>query len=327
MMLTLDDDTARISGDLVTEFKRAIAGSIQTYFGPEQINWSAVTTALMLVSADTNNIAKLDYDLALYTFTQFLNRRHAGVARDGQDDPLVLAANSGSVDTQLRLALKFQEGKDAPQDLSQAVRWFELAASNGSAVAQRKLGLMFAQGSGVSQDYSLAIQWLRSAADQGDILGQYNLGYAYSNGFGVPQDENEAIKWWTLAAEQGHDQAQHDIAWHYVAGEVLEKNYAAAHVWYRLAAAQGLLASQNNLGEMYLNGQGVPVDLIKAYMWFSLASRDGDQDALDSLADLETKMTAEQILEAQKMADDWRTFRPTQMALDWLKQRAKEKTT
>lgn len=316
MMLTLDDETARISGDLVTEFKRAIAASIQIYFGTEQINWSAVTTALMVVSADTNNLAKLDYDLALHTYTQLMNRRHTGMDNYEKEEPLVLAANSGSVDAQLRLALKFQEGKDAPQDLSQAVHWFELAASNGSAVAQRKLGLMFAQGSGVSQDYSLAIKWLRNSADQGDILGQYNLGYAYSNGFGVPKDENEAIKWWTLAAEQGFDQAQHDIAWHYVAGEVVEKNYAAAHVWYKLAAAQGLLASQNNLGEMYLHGQGVPIDLIQAYMWFSLASRDGDQDGLASLADLEKKMTPEQILEAKKLAVDWQRERPKQIASD-----------
>jgi TPR repeat protein len=136
-MLTLDDTSARISGDLVTDFKRAIEASIQNYFKTEEINWSAVTTALMMVSADTNHIAKLDYDLALYCFTLYMNGHHQG---EREDDPLVAAAKGGSVDAQLRLALRYQEGQDVPQDLKEAVHWYQTAAANGSAVAERTLG-------------------------------------------------------------------------------------------------------------------------------------------------------------------------------------------
>ena len=82
MMFALGDiESGRVSGDLVIEFKRAIEGSIQAYFKTEQIDWGAVTAALMAVSAETNDLADLDYDLAIMAFTTYMNNRQRATER------------------------------------------------------------------------------------------------------------------------------------------------------------------------------------------------------------------------------------------------------
>jgi len=311
MKLTLDDDTARMSAELMTAFKNVVAETIREYFqGVGTINWSAVTTALMIVSADTNNAAKLDRDQAIQSFTLYLDGKHSGTESDLVLDRLLSAATDGSVDAQTKLALMYERGIHVDPNCAEAFKWYQLAADQGFDEAQNKLGTLYAQGLGVTQDYQAATKWCRLAAEQGLAVAQYNVGLAYSRGTGVPQNNNEAIKWLTLAAEQGLDQAQHDLGWHYVDGAAVEQNYVTALHWYQLAAAQGFSASQNNLGEMYLNGQGVSKDFIKAHMWFSLASSDGDPDSTKSVEDIGNQMTHDQLNMARLLKQDWLKARP-----------------
>ena len=77
MHITLDDETARMAADLRLAFRDSIAESIINYFEtPEKINWSSVVTALMMVSADTNNTVELDKKEAINCFNQFMNGLH-----------------------------------------------------------------------------------------------------------------------------------------------------------------------------------------------------------------------------------------------------------
>ena len=99
----------------------------------------------------------------------------------------------------------------------------------------------------------------------------------------------------------------------YYNGHGVPQDYAEAVKWYRLAADQGVAAAQHDLGVMYLKGQGVPQNYVLAHMWFNLAaslipaSNKAERDAAVSDRDLvESKMTAEQIAEAQKLARDWK---------------------
>jgi hypothetical protein len=79
-------------------------------------------------------------------------------------------------------------------------------------------------------------------------------------------------------------------------------NYAEAVRWYRQAASQGHANAQLLLGVMYANGIGVPQDYVRAHMWWDLALAAG-QDVAGQYRELvATKMTAEQIAEAQKLA-------------------------
>jgi TPR repeat protein len=126
-------------------------------------------------------------------------------------------------------------------------------------------------------DYATALRMLRPLAEHGGAEAARALGFIYYNGQGVPQDYAEAVK------------------------------------WYRLAADQGVAAAQHDLGVMYLKGQGVPQNYVLAHMWFNLAaslipaSKKAEHDSAVNDRDLvESKMTAEQIAEAQKLARDWK---------------------
>ena len=127
------------------------------------------------------------------------------------------------------------------------------------------------------QDHAEALKWFRLAAEQGDAGAQYNLGVSYDQSQGVPQDYAEALKWYRLSAEQGNADATH------------------------------------NLGGMYAEGNGVPQDYVQAHMWFNLAasrapaSEAGVRDmAIKGRDIVASKMTPEQIAEAQKLAREWK---------------------
>jgi len=130
-------------------------------------------------------------------------------------------------------------------------------------------------------DFATALRIWRPRATQGIAFAQVNLGFMYYTGQGVPQDYGEAAKWYRLAAEQGNPTAQ------------------------------------SNLGSMYYSGQGVPQDYVQAYMWVDLAAsrfppsaiEDRDQAAhnRDIVA---SKMTPEQLAEAQKLAREWKPKLP-----------------
>jgi len=76
--------------------------------------------------------------------------------------------------------------------------------------------------------------------------------------------------------------------------------------WFELAAQQNHAEAQFSLGVMYRSGQGVPVDKSKAYTWFNLASAQGHERAREARDSLLSALTPEQVLAAQRAAQDWR---------------------
>ena len=118
----------------------------------------------------------------------------------------------------------------------------------------------------VMGDFAAELRITRPLAAKGEVWAQSFLGDSYRNGQGVLQDYAEAVK------------------------------------WYRLATAQGNVSAQYNLGFMYGNGQGVPMDNVRAHMWFNIAALKGDADAVKNRDIAASKMTPQQIAEAQKLA-------------------------
>jgi hypothetical protein len=151
---------------------------------------------------------------------------------------------------------------------------------------------------------------VRTCAEQGDADAQNNLGLMYDNGEGVPEDDAEAVRWYRLAAEQGDAFAQDNLGSMYENGAGVPEDDAEAVRWYRLAAEQGDAFAQNNLGFMYDNGEGVPEDDVLAYMWWNLAAAQGDEDAQENKDILESRMTREQIAEAQRLSREWLEAHP-----------------
>lgn len=75
----------------------------------------------------------------------------------------------------------------------------------------------------------------------------------------------------------------------------------------RRAAEQGVAEAQFNLGLMYAKGQGVSQDYVAARMFLNLAGAKGNEDARKTRDLIATKMTAAQISEAQRRAQEWQT--------------------
>jgi hypothetical protein len=147
---------------------------------------------------------------------------------------------------------------------------------------------------------------LRTKANQGDAIAQLSLGVIYDQGQGVPQDYAEAVHWFRKAADQGHSLAQYLLGGMYYLGQGVPQDYIEASRWFQQAAEQGNTLAQSALGLMYSMGDGVPQDYVLSHMWLNLAAATSSDKraARDRVA---SKMTREQIAEAQRLAREWRT--------------------
>ena len=151
---------------------------------------------------------------------------------------------------------------------------------------------------------------LLARAERGDKHAQMWLGAYYEQGrFGKP-DFQQALKWLRRAAAQDDPDAQVCLGQMYEDGEGVQQNYAVAAKWYRKAAEHvpdfgGAGQGRNRLGLLYLDGLGVPKDYVQAYMWFSLT---GSQT---NLRHAKIKLSPAQVLEAERMAQQWRDRHPS----------------
>ncbi|MCK4936242.1 MAG: sel1 repeat family protein [Elusimicrobiales bacterium] len=187
---------------------------------------------------------------------------------------------------------------------SDGIQAFKKAAEQDLSEAQHNVGNMYKDGQGVAQDDKEAMKWYTKAEEQGDAYAQFNLGNIYKKGQGVTQDYKEAVKWLKKAAEQGDSQAEHNLGNMYKDGRGVDQDYKEAVKWYTKAAEQGDAQAQFILGLMYGGGRGVAQDYVKAYKWTNLAASQ-DNEYAKGREIVESKMTKEQITEAQKLASEF----------------------
>jgi TPR repeat protein len=110
-------------------------------------------------------------------------------------------------------------------------------------------------------------------------------------------------------AKLGNVHAQAQLGWMYARGLGVPQSYVEAAKWYYRAADRGDGRAQLELGLMYNKGQGVPRDLVLSHMWLNLsashavgANRDYAVRLRDALA---SKMTVQQLMAAQHLAQSW----------------------
>ena len=115
----------------------------------------------------------------------------------------------------------------------------------------------------------LALKYYGVAADKGHADAQFNLAVMHQNGWGVPQSDEKANEYYLLAAEQGITQAQ--IA----------------------------------LGRYYALDFLDSFDPVEAYKWFTLAEALGDVDAADKREFIASRMTSDQVIEADGLVNIW----------------------
>jgi TPR repeat protein len=119
----------------------------------------------------------------------------------------------------------------------------------------------------------------------------------------------KAVTWYTKSAKQGNTEAQSNLGFMYITGRGVPQDDQKAGQWYTKAAEQGDALAQLNLGTLYQNGRGVPQDYVKAHMWFNLSAAIGGDDLFDKASEgreeVASKMTPQQIAEAQRLAREW----------------------
>jgi hypothetical protein len=79
-------------------------------------------------------------------------------------------------------------------------------------------------------------------------------------------------------------------------------DYVPAIRVFRNLAEQGHAKAQNALGAMLRKGEGVRKNSVRAHMWFSVAAARGDAKAKAELREMSRTMTAQEILQAEEMA-------------------------
>jgi len=112
-------------------------------------------------------------------------------------------------------------------------------------------------------------------------------------------------------AQKGDMDAQFELGKNYETGRIgLPKDITQAQFWYKKAADQGDPFSEASLAILFNFGKGVARDYVQAYMWYVLAvehSKGADKDSITEMRDnLADKMTHQQIVEAERLAKDWK---------------------
>jgi len=177
-----------------------------------------------------------------------------------------------------------------------------LEAEKGDPEAQVALGRMFFLGQGAPQNYSEALRWYRRAAEKGSAAAQNNLALMYLNGQGVPKNAIEAAKWMHLAARKGLAKAQLNLGALYLDGIGVGRNPPEAMNWFRRAASQGDSEGQRMLGQIHSEGQWARIDLVEAYKWFSLSAAQGDSESREARDLVARNLNDKQLAEGQRRA-------------------------
>jgi serine/threonine protein kinase len=118
--------------------------------------------------------------------------------------------NADDLQTPVRVATMYEEGKGTDIDKKEAFAWYQKAAERGNPVVALKLAQMLERGDGVDADVGAAVEWYRKAAEAGQAEAQFRLGIAYLRGDNLKLSANsaESTKWLEQAAAQGHQKAR-----------------------------------------------------------------------------------------------------------------------
>jgi uncharacterized protein len=249
-------------------------------------------------------------------------------------EKLIARAKQGDAASQLQLGDMYRWGfivmsdrSRVERNLADAVRWLTEAAKQQDLHAKAILGEIYSSHDFVERDDRIAAQWFaevaRSADPDKDMVknAQYQLGmllYQECTGYLIDlfcgpnktspsKNYQFAARWLEVAAKQGHREAEFQLATMYELGRGVPQDFAEAARWYQAAAEAGQEQATVMLGELYTRMER----LVSAHMWFNLGAADDRPQAAEKRDKLATRMTAAQIVEAQKLARDYRAAHKT----------------
>jgi|688.fasta_scaffold198316_1 TPR repeat protein len=255
------------------------------------------------------------------------------------------AATKGLTEAEYYLGIMYFYGEGTQKDNKKSLYWIQRSAQKGYFEAQYYLGNMYYTGDGVPKDYNKAVlwleksvdsfdefdkapfvlseiylsddykhknihkalKWLHKAAELGNAEAQFKLGVMYDLGENITQDFSKAFEWYkksaTLIESEG---TTYNIAKMYYFGRGVPKDPTIAATWYLKSAMLGNAMAQFNLSLMYHNGDGLIKNRVKAYAWMNLAAAQSFGNSQAARDDFEKELTQEELIEAQKMASNWK---------------------
>ncbi len=218
------------------------------------------------------------------------------------------AAMGGHIDAQVKLASCYEEGRGAPQNKDEAMKWYKKAATEGDRsalvkylrlkydnktykeVIRNKIDLLSNADKGIRDSQFLLGEWFRShyreeavvwytkAAQSGHVEAMFRLGECYEMGLNVC-NFSEALKWYIKAAKGGNKSAQLRLARAYLYGNMIAKDVGEALKWYNLVGKGFDGADLCNIGYAYDIGDTVSVNKFKAVEFYRQAAEKGDSSA------------------------------------------------
>ncbi len=201
-------------------------------------------------------------------------------------DEVRSAATAGDPEAQYELALRYETGRDAPQNYNGAKQWYQAAAEQGHAPAMFEMGMLHAMGR-MTLDYDQAAAQSRYWFDRLENVGVIVDDEYYIRRDRIERkdisDANLRFEWLHRVAENGHREAQRYLGYQYDLG-VFSRDCVKAARWYEKAAQQGDRFSQEKMGVAYAICAGLPIDEAKSVYWFKQAALQGDIGAQISVS-------------------------------------------
>jgi TonB family protein len=211
---------------------------------------------------------------------------------------LTQQAELGDKQAQFELASLYMQGKQTPKNEEKGIYWLRKSAEQNHAGSQYVLGCLYLNGEAEClKDYKKAIYLLTKSAEQGILKAQYQLGIVYYNGECIPQDYQRAFYWINKASQYGDEEAQIALGMLYYEGKGVVKNDQKAINWITIPAEKGNVSAQMLCGEIYEQYGNFKL----AYTWYSLATIQEEEDALENRNRVATKLSVQQLAEAQKL--------------------------
>ena len=266
--------------------KKAVENGAKGEAGMEQVLLSAAESKEKAEAGDAE--AQANYAKILALFAQY--RPDLGGEADEKAafrwaQKAAAGANPIGIMT---LAQFYKDGTGTSKDEKKAFRLIERAAQKGNAACQAKLGQMYFGGEGIEENPKAAFEWCKKAAEAGDVNGMSNLGVLYLLGKGVEKNPDKAAEWLQKAAALGDDGAKMALEKLGIPLNPQKDDKQPRTVEEAIQMAeQGSVGAMKMLAGYYINRPGEREDLVEAEKWAKMAADRGDEEAKETLRQLQ----------------------------------------
>lgn len=257
-------------------------------YGIKKIVFVAVVTVSMPCLAD-------EYELGLMAWSEGHYQQAAGY--------FMAAAEQGSIGAKQMLVTMYQRQQGVPKDPQQQFNWLAQVAGSGIPRARYELARLLEQQADprqASENLTQALAWYQLAADDNYHPAWLALARFHEQGLGgLDRNHAQARRYYGMAAaeylvfsQKGDAGAQNQLAMMYEQGKGVKQDLAQAVYWYQKAANQQLADAEYNLGRLYAEGRGVTRNEMLAVKLARSAAEHGSSQARAMLEEMAAKGVA-----------------------------------